>query len=80
MERESSKDKVREKRGEKGSRRWKGEGARRTGKSRKYALERSVSFAISWACIRLDAHQVVHEFRKGSPVLGDTEAYKANET
>lgn len=41
------------------------EGARRIGKSRKYALERSVSFAISGVCIRLDAHQVVHEFRKG---------------
>lgn len=47
-------------------RKWrKGEGARRIGKSRKYALERSVSFAISGVCIRLDAHQVVHEFRKG---------------
>lgn len=47
-------------------RKWrKGEGARRIGKSCKYALERSVSFAISGVCIRLDAHQVVHEFRKG---------------
>lgn len=40
------------------------EGARRTEKLRKYALERSVSFAISRACIRLDAHQVVPRVSK----------------
>lgn len=76
---ESSKDKVEGKGWWK--RKSKAEGTRRTEKLRKYALERSVSFAISRACIRLDAHQVVHEFRKGeSGARRDTEAYEANET